>query len=148
RCRYFVGIDGVGKAERPLEAAIAALHEVIVLLLLLPLGLFLALQSEHAVAERDADVLLIHPRQLGFDDQVGVRLANIDAGHELLAPLTPTRRVESAKAPPEKCIEHAVHLLPHFRERIPVALWGCSGCHWFFDFLSHGRNPLSMSKVI
>ena len=95
-CRYFVGIDGVTKPERPLEAAVAALHEVI--LLLLPLGLLLALQGEHAVAERDADVLLINPRQLGFDDEIGVRLADIDARHELVAPLTPGRRVEPAKA--------------------------------------------------
>src|SRR5208337_4265323 len=93
-CRYFVGIDGVGKAERPLEAAVAALHEVIVLLLLLPLGLLLTLQGEHAVAERDADVLLIHPRQLGFDDEIGIRLADIYARHELVAPLAPGRHVE------------------------------------------------------
>ena len=62
-------IDGVTKPEQPLEAPVAALHEVIVLLLLLPLGLFLALQGEHAVAERDADVLLIHAGKNGHGFQ-------------------------------------------------------------------------------
>src|SRR5215471_19343875 len=82
-CLDLVGVDAVRDSERTLERAIAALGEVIILLLLLFVPLLAPLDRPRAVRELDVDIALVHPRQfrrdlvglLLFDDVNGWRLA-------------------------------------------------------------------------
>src|SRR5260370_2102902 len=62
-----VGINAVRNTERTLEGAIAALREVVVLLLFLPFVLFLAFDRQRAIGKFDVDIILVHSRQLCRD---------------------------------------------------------------------------------
>ncbi len=97
-CFDLVGVDGVGDLERSLEAAVAALHQVVIVLLLFALGFLLTLQCENAVVQRYADVLLIHARQLGLDDELGLGLAHVDARHDDVAVVDSCKRGEPPEA--------------------------------------------------
>src|SRR5579885_1989684 len=52
------------QGQAPVEAAVTALHAVVVLLLDLMFRLALAADDQIAILQRDIDVLLFHPRQL------------------------------------------------------------------------------------
>src|SRR6516162_1614523 len=85
-CLDLVGVDAVRHPERTLERAVAALGEVVILLLLLLFIPLLALDRQRAVGELDVDSALVHARQFRrdlvglflFDDVDGWRLAPAD----------------------------------------------------------------------
>src|SRR5207245_3356197 len=85
-CLDLVEIDVVRQRDRALDRAEPALREDIVLglllllLLLLLLRLLLALEGEHAVADFELDVALVHSGQLGRELIDLVLLDYIDGG--------------------------------------------------------------------
>ena len=72
------GIGAVGQREAAVEAAVAALGDVIVLLLLLGLLALLALDGETAIGELDVDVLLVEAGKLGRDLVGFVAFGDVD----------------------------------------------------------------------
>src|SRR6266496_696818 len=58
-------VDHGGRGERPAEAAVGALHAVVVLLLDLVVDLALAAKGQHVVLDPDLDVFRVHSGQLG-----------------------------------------------------------------------------------
>src|SRR6516165_5479052 len=127
-CLDFVGVDAVRNSERSLERAIAALGEVIILLLLLLFVPLLALDRQRAVGELDVDIALVHPRQfrrdlvgfLLFDDVDGWGLAPADlAAPERLnvEEATPEWRAPGAQL---EVLEQAIDFPPQALERPPL----------------------------
>src|SRR6516162_8176347 len=139
----------VRNSERSLERAIAALGEVIILLLLLLFVPLLALDRQRAVGELDVDIALVHPRQfrrdlvgfLLFDDVDGWGLAPAD--------LAATERLNVEEATPEwrapgaqlEVLEQAIDFPPQALERPPL------GRTISLLFLSHRQFRCSFSHV-
>src|SRR3989344_4037331 len=110
---HLIRIGLEGQTEGALEAAIAALHEMVVGLLvtLLLLELLLATDGELIVLQRNVDILLVDARQLHTDAHFLVGFGDVHAGIEggrRAAALARGRR-EAARAA-EDIVEQAGHL--------------------------------------
>jgi hypothetical protein len=73
-----VGLERQG--DRSAERAIAAFHNVpvLILVLLFAFGLFLAADSQHVICQRYIDILLIDARQFGRNVDRVLALSNVD----------------------------------------------------------------------
>ena len=64
----FILIHGIGKAQRTLEAAVAALHHTVIFFLLVILDLLLTLCGQDTVLQGQRNVLFVRPRKLNRND--------------------------------------------------------------------------------
>src|SRR5690606_14703773 len=113
-------LDLVAERNAPLEAAIDALGELPVLVL--GLGALLSPERQHAVIERDLDILFLDTRNLGCYGDLLVVIGNLDARPAATeCGKTAKSRQARAKAP-ESVVEQPVHLAMQRKERIAIAL--------------------------
>src|SRR5208337_4280809 len=124
--RDLVRVDGVGNPQGALVGAIAALPEMIILLLLFLRLFLLALDRQYAVGHLDLDVLLIDPRQVGVDF-IGVVFFNEIHRRNGDPGLGRQERLDAERRPSERqpertqdeVLEQPVDLAPKILERTP-----------------------------
>src|SRR3954453_8243513 len=117
---HLARIDPERQAQRAGEDAAGALHQGIILLVLVTLGSDLAADSQHVVNQSDVDVFFVDPRQIGPNADLVVALADIDAGshyrplRSAMLPVGPYRHAEYAK----KILEQALHIAAESGKRM------------------------------
>src|SRR5215218_3629532 len=120
------------------EGAVAALPDMVVTTLLFLVDLVLAGDRQDPVLQGDVHILLLEPRKLGADHQVGVLGEHVHSRRplaELLASLTP---------PPAKTAQHlveeAIHLTLHI---VKPAKWTQHDPHTSFSSWPLKLGPTS-----
>src|SRR5215216_1790763 len=123
------------------EGAVAALPDMVVTTLLFLVDLVLAGDRQDPVLQGDVHILLLEPRKLGADHQVGVLGEHVHSRRplaELLASLTP---------PPAKTAQHlveeAIHLTLHI---VKAAKWTQHDPYTSFSLLGPSNWDLPPSE--
>src|SRR5581483_10238888 len=112
---HVIRVDPFGQREAAREGAEAALVGVVGVVLLALFGFALAGHGQAIAVERDVEIVLLHARQIGFEEIRVLGLAHFERRHErgrlLPAYAEITERVPKSWA----------HHLAHHAERIPLA---------------------------
>src|SRR5215204_1242397 len=105
-------VRALRQRHAPSERTVAALPNMVVTTLLFLVDLVLAGDGHDPVLKGDVHILLLEPRKLGTDHQVGVLGEHVHGRRplsELLASLAPP----SATQAPKRLVEEAIHLTLH-----------------------------------
>src|SRR5215208_5186789 len=105
-------VRALRQRHAPSERTVAALPDVVVTTILFLIDLVLPGDGQDSVLKGDVHILLLEPRKLGTDHQVGV-LGEYVHGRRPLGELLASLAPPSATQTPKRLVEEAIHLTLH-----------------------------------
>src|ERR671912_186343 len=105
-------VRALRQRHAPAEGTVTALPDVVVTTLLFLIDLVLTGDGQEPVLQRDVHILLLEPRKLGTDHQVGV-LGEYVHGRRPLGELLASLTSASAAQAPKRLVEEAIDLTLH-----------------------------------
>src|SRR5829696_9769687 len=105
-------VGALWQRHAPSERTVAALPDMVVTTLLFLVNLVLAGDGQDPVLQRDVHILLLEPRKLGTDHQVGVLGEHVHSRRPL-GELPSSLTSASAAQAPQHLVEEAIHLTLH-----------------------------------